>query len=275
MQNMVFLECNLDFSSLNFETINIKIESRVMYVTLARAESRNALNAKLIQEISELMRKLKNNNDIRVVVIQGQGKVFCSGADLKWLRDIDQYSDEENLADSMALVECLDLIKNCNKPIIAFVHGAAVGGGVGIMLASDIIIAEEDTLFSVSEVGNGIVPAAIIDNVVDRIGITMAKQLLLTGERFYAPKALELGLINYCADNVSAKKILQRQINLLLNNAPIAIGIIKQMLNEKISRDSDSRNKQISQIIADLRKGEEAKSGINAFLNKKKPNWAE
>ncbi|MBX3044240.1 MAG: enoyl-CoA hydratase/isomerase family protein [Candidatus Kapabacteria bacterium] len=258
---------------MNYETINLYIDKSVATITLSRPEVRNALNSKVISELTDAFTLLNEDAQVRCIVMTGEGQSFCSGADLTWLGEIADYNYEQNFAESKKLVELLYLIHDHSKPVIAKVNGSAVGGGVGLMLVSDIIFVEENAFFGLSEVAIGIVPAAIVPLVLARIGETKARELLITGERINSKQALEMGLINYVVNRNNLNSEVQNKIDFILKNGPLAVKTVKEMMTLLRNSSRDESIVYISDVIAKLRTGEEGREGMKAFLEKREPSW--
>ena len=172
------------------------------WINLDRPEVRNALNAELIHELTEVFEWLNSRDDIRVVILKGNGKAFCAGADLEYMKAMVGFSYNQNIADAEKLSKLFQTIYFCNKAVIVDVHGACIGGANGIIAAADVVIAERQTKFAFTEVRLGLTPATISPFVVSRIGNTAAKELMLTGRRFTAEEAKAYGMI----DEVLTKK---------------------------------------------------------------------
>lgn len=255
------------------KNLTIEINQKVATITINRPEVKNALNAELILELTNAFKELDSNPDTKITVITGAGNIFCSGADLNWLREVKDFGYEENLADSEKLVDLLDAISQHSKTTIAKVIGSAVGGGVGIILSCDLIFANSEAIFGVSEVAIGIIPAAIVHLLIERIGLTKAKEYLITGNRITAKTAQDIGLINYSIDANELDKVINTHFAKILSNGTYAISKVKEMINKVEKLDDKDLRKYISKTIADLRTGDEAKEGIAAFLEKRKPNW--
>ena len=258
---------------MNFSTINLKIIDSAAYVTINRPEVRNALNGTVVEELLTVFTELNHNNDIRCIILSGEGKSFCSGADLKWLGEVAGFTYQQNYEESHRLVELLYLIHDHSKPVIARVNGSAVGGGVGLMLVSDIIIADEDAVFGLSEVAIGIVPAAIVPFVLARIGETKARELLITGERVSAGEAMKMGLINFAVNRDKLDEEVNIKLKYILNNGPNAVKTVKEMINVLRSAGREESVGYISNVIAKLRTGDEGREGMKSFLEKRAPSW--
>lgn len=256
----------MHYKTIKYEEFNLWAK-----ITLNRPEVRNAINSEMVNELYELFSKLSENDNIRAIMITGAGNSFCAGADMNWLKSIADYSYDENYLESLNLVNLLYSIHNHPKPIIAKVNGSAVGGGVGLMLVSDIIIASENSKFGLSEVAIGIVPVAIAPFVMTRIGETKAREYFLTGERLDAKSAEQIGLINYSVPDNLIDDFAMKKINIILNNGPEAITNIKKLVNRINKKDYDKD--YLAQLIAQLRISEEGQEGMHAFLEKREPNW--
>src|SRR5437870_8755150 len=173
----------------------VDVQKPVARVTLDRPDTHNAFNDELIPLVTDAFKELGSRNDVRVIVLGGNGKSFCAGADLNWMKRMVQYSHEENIEDARRLAGMYLAIAKCPKPIVARVHGAALGGGAGLVAACDIPVAASGTLFGFTEVRLGIIPAVISPYVIGKIGVSAARELFLTGERFEAAKAAQIGLV--------------------------------------------------------------------------------
>lgn len=253
--------------------IQTELKNHIFKITLNRPEVRNALNAELIQLITQKLKSIEKNDDAKVILIEGKGKAFSSGADLKWLKDISEFSYQENFQDSKNFVELLNTINFHPKPIITKINGAAIGGGAGIALSSDIIIASDNSFFGISEVAIGIIPAAIIHLVKQRIGETKAREYLITGERIPALEAHQIGMINYCVKKEELENKTNSLIEILLKNGPQAIAKVKEMIRRVDHLYGEDLDDYISKTIAELRISNEGSEGISAFLEKRKPSW--
>src|SRR5262249_23874465 len=181
--------------------LRIDINKNVASVVLDRPDIHNAFNDELVERITNVFTELGQRDDVRVIVLRANGKSFCAGADLNWMKRMVQYSYEENLEDARAVGRMFLAIAKCPKPVIARVHGAALGGGAGLVAACDIGIAIESVQFGFSEVKLGIIPAIISPFVIAKIGPGRAREFFITGERFLAPVAMNIGLIQHVASH--------------------------------------------------------------------------
>ena len=208
---------------MEFKTIKIQLGESMAWINLDRPEVRNALNPLMIHELTEAFGWLGSRDDIRVIILKGNGKAFCAGADLAYMKDMAGYSHEENVTDAEKLSKLFQTIYFCDKAVITVVHGACIGGANGIVAASDIVIAEENTKFAFSEVRLGITPATISPFVVRRIGHTAAKELMLTGRLFYANEALRFRLVNTVVEASRLIDMERQYIEHFMNASPYAV----------------------------------------------------
>ena len=245
------------------------------WVNLDRPEVRNALNVELIRELTEAFDWLNSRDDIRVIILKGNGKCFCAGADLEYMKDMARYSYPQNLADAERLSKLFQTIYFCNKAVIVDVHGACIGGANGIIAAADIVIAEKETKFAFSEVRLGITPATISPFVVSKIGNTAAKELMLTGRRFTAAEAKDFRLVNVVVDESEMIDTERQYIDHFLHASPDAIAECKNLLR-MVSGTDDRFNPvfmQTSVAIANQRISKSGQEGMAAFFEKRKPSW--
>ena len=245
------------------------------WVNLDRPEVRNALNPELIRELTEAFDWLDSRDDIRVIILKGNGKCFCAGADLEYMKDMARYSYPQNLADAERLSKLFQTIYFCNKAVIVNVHGACIGGANGIIAAADIVIAEKETKFAFSEVRLGITPATISPFVVSKIGNTAAKELMLTGRRFTAEEAKDFRLVNVVVDESEMIDTERQYIDHFLHASPDAIAECKNLL--RMVSGTDDRYSpvfmQTSVAIANQRISKSGQEGMAAFFEKRKPAW--
>ena len=260
---------------MDFKTIKIQLGESMAWVNLDRPEVRNALNAELIRELTEVFDWLNSRDDIRVIIVKGNGKAFCAGADLAYMKDMAGFSYNQNIADAEKLSKLFQTIYFCNKAVIVDVHGACIGGANGIVAAADIVIAEKNTKFAFSEVRLGITPATISPFVVSKIGNTAAKELMLTGRRFTADEARSFGLVNVVVDETEMIDTERKYIDHFLQASPDAIAECKNLLRMVTGTD-DRYNPvfmQTSVAIANQRVSKAGQEGMAAFFEKRKPEW--
>lgn len=256
------------------EFVRHSVAGSVATVTLERPELHNAFNDVVIAEITAAFNDLGGRGDVRVIVLRSEGKSFCAGADVNWMKKMAGYSYEENVEDATTLARMLRVIRECPKPVIARVHGAAIGGGVGLVAACDMAAAAASATFCLSEVKLGIVPAVISPFVLEKIGAGHARRYTLTAEKFDAAEARRIGLINeVLADEAALDEWIAKIARTLMANGPEALAACKQMLREVREADWDTAQIITTRRIAELRVSVEGQDGLNAFLEKRKPGW--
>jgi len=258
-----------------YDTILVskKRKDAVLWLTLNRPEVHNAFNAQTIAELIDIFDWVKTDDLTRVVVLTGKGKSFCAGADINWMREIIDYSFEQNLRESLQLAEVLYKIYTLPKPTIAMVNGAAIGGGTGVLSVCDIAVAVEDARFGLSEVKIGLVPAAISPYVVRKIGESKAREYFLTGKRIDARRAAELGLINEVVAKNKLEARTEELIDQFLASGPEAIASCKELILNVPRMCLDDVKDYTARMIANLRVSEEGQEGMSAFLEKRMPRW--
>jgi methylglutaconyl-CoA hydratase len=243
-------------------------------VTLARPESRNAFDEALIGELSEVFLGFGDDRQTRVVVLAGEGPVFCAGADIGWMRKAGGYTREQNEEDAGRMARMLRAIDACPVPVIAAAHGVAIGGGVGLVAAADIAIAAEGTVFSLSEVRLGILPSVISPYVLRAIGPRHGRDLFLTGERFDAREALRIGLVHGVTAPDALEAAVRRKTEAILSSGPEAVRAAKRLIEQVTGLGPEEAMPLTIRTIAERRASEEAREGLGAFLEKRKPRWA-
>ena len=260
---------------MEFNTIKVQLGESMAWINLDRPEVRNALNAELIHELTEVFDWLNSRDDIRVIILKGNGKAFCAGADLEYMKAMAGFSYNQNLADAQNLSKLFQTIYFCNKAVIVDVHGACIGGANGIIAAADIVIAEKETKFAFSEVRLGITPATISPFVVQKIGNTAAKELMLTGRRFTADEAKAFRLVNVVVSEAEMIDAERQYIEHFLHASPDAIAECKNLLR-MVSGTDDRFNPiymQTSVAIANQRISKAGQEGMAAFFEKRKASW--
>lgn len=253
--------------------------SGILRVSLNRPEVRNAFDETLIADLTRIFSKDVFDPQVKLVTLSGEGPVFSAGGDLNWMKKSINLDYAGNLDDTTRLTKMFNLMNTCPKPLIGLIHGAAIGGGVGLTSVCDIVYATKETVFSLSEVRLGIVPACIGPFVIQKIGPSWARALFMSAERFSAQKAREIGLIHEVFEdknalNEGAEKLLQN----MLACGPKAQAAAKQLilnLSEPEKRDqlSDPYH-YVADMLAKLRVSEEGQEGLKAFLEKRTPNWS-
>lgn len=245
----------------------------VATVTLNRPDVHNAFDEALIGGLTDAFVHLAEDASIRVVVLTGTGTSFCAGGDLAWMRRMAGYSQEENVRDAHLLQQMFTAIADCPKVTIARVHGAAMGGGAGLVAACDVAIAAEDATFAFSEVRLGLAPATIAPYVVQKIGMGAARALFVTGQRFGAQEALRLGLVQQVTPTEELDEAVDKAVRNALGAGPEAVSAIKRLLREIDGKTAGEVADVTTECIAGLRVSPEGQEGIRAFLGKRKPEW--
>lgn len=260
---------------MEFKTIKIQLGESMAWINLDRPEVRNAMDATMISELTEVFEWLNSRDDIRVIVIRGSGKAFSAGADLGYMKSMAGFNESENVADAERLSQLFRAVYFCNKAVIADVHGACIGGANGIVSAADIVIAEKETVFAFSEVKLGLTPATISPFVIARIGNTAARELMLTGRRFTAEEAKTFGLVNSVVDASEMVDKEQSYIAEFLQASPDAIAQCKALIrmNQGLDDPYDPIFERTSRLIAAQRVSAAGQEGLKAFFEKRKPQW--
>src|SRR5262245_35645397 len=208
----------------------IEEQDQVVRVTLNRPEVRNAFNEQLIAELTAWAQAVKAGGTVRVAVLSGAGKAFCAGADLTWMSKMVAYTRDENVRDARAMAAMFEALDRLPVPLIGRVHGAALGGGVGLAAVCDIVVAAEDAIFGFTEVKLGIIPAVISPYVLAKIGRSAARELFLTGGRFSSSRAREIGLVHAVGDESELDRMVAKYINDLLTSGPQAVAEAKSLI---------------------------------------------
>jgi methylglutaconyl-CoA hydratase len=260
----------------DYETIAVSTEvNGIASVTLNRPEVRNAMNARLIAEVTDAFTALGADQGVRAIVVQGAGKAFCAGADLNWMRDVEDHSSEEVAADSRWLEAMYRAIDECPKTTIARLHGAAMAGALGITACADVAIAEKGTKFCVSEVRLGLTPGIISTFVLPKVGASRLRYWAVSAVVFEAEEALRAGLVHQIADGEEdLDSRIDAQIGLALTASPDAVAWSKQLLAEASGAgDAAAFDRGLDWNLR-ARTSDVAKAGIAAFLDKRPPPWS-
>ena len=252
-------------------TIIVKEKDRHLTVVLNRPEKRNAMNDIMVQELITVFERLPERDDIRTVSLEAEGKAFCSGADLAYLKHISAFDYDQNLQDSRRMARMFQLIYTCPKPVIAVVNGPALAGGCGLATACDFVVAKPEAVFGYPEVRIGFVPALVSTFLVRQTGERAALELMLSGRIITAGEALNLGMINKVTETPPA--VRDEWIEMLHKNGPQAMAATKKMLHEFDYSTINIDIERLSIVNAKFREKKEFSQGINSFLNKTRPDW--
>ena len=260
--------------SARYATIVVDVRESVALVTLSRPKMHNAFDATMIRELTQALSTLDGDASVRAVVLLGEGKSFCAGADLNWMKEMAGYDDARNLADAKAMAWMLRTLYMLGKPTIARVHGSAFGGGVGLVACCDIAFAAQDATFSLSEAKLGLIPAAISPYVVEAIGARQARRYFLSAERFTAAEAFRIGLVHEIYPFAELDGRINEVLGALLLAGPRAQAECKALIRAVASRPIDeSVIADTATRIARVRGSAEGKEGVAAFLDKRAPAW--
>jgi methylglutaconyl-CoA hydratase len=260
---------------MDFNTIKVQLGESVAWINLDRPEVRNALNDTMIRELTEAFGWLNSRDDVRIIVVKGNGKAFCAGADLNYMKEMANYSYPQNLADAERLSKLFQTIWFCDKAVIVEVHGSCIGGANGIIAAADVVIAEHNTVFAFTEVKLGLTPATISPFVVAKIGTSAAKELMLTGRRFTAAEAKDFRLVNVVTEEANMLDTERQYIEHFLQASPDAVSDCKHLIR-MVSGTDDPYSPiflQTSQLIANQRISKSGQEGMKAFFEKRKAEW--
>ena len=260
-------------SDYNFLTLST--DSRgVAFITLNRPEVHNAFNEKLIAELTQVFTELDRDEKVRLAVLSGNGKSFCAGGDLNWMRSMKGYSREENLADSRRLEDMFAAVSGFSKPLIGVVHGAAMGGGSGLTAVCDYVVASDDAKFGFTEARIGIAPSVISPYVIEKIGISHGRAYFLSGMHFSAAVAKDMALVHRVVPHAELQAAAAETVSEFLKAAPAAARRAKALIRRISSADSREAIREFTiETIADMRVSDEGQEGMDAVLTKRKPKW--
>jgi methylglutaconyl-CoA hydratase len=259
---------------MSYKTIEIQMGQGVAVIWLARPEVRNAFDETMIGELTSAFDALERDATVHAVVLAGQGKVFCAGADLDWMKRMKGMSREENQADAMQFATMLNRLYTLQKPTVARVHGAAYAGGIGLLAACDIAVAENGAEFSVSEVKLGLAPATISPYVIAAMGERAARRYFVTAERFTAAEAYRIGLVQELALPEELDATVNAILGELVQGGPQAQIAAKEIIRSVARRPIEPELiSQTAARIAMLRVSDEGQEGMRAFFEKRRPSW--
>lgn len=262
---------------MQYETLKmltVEVAGHVATVTLNRPEVRNAFNETMIAELASVFESFNTRDDVRAVVLAANGKAFCAGADLNWMKKMAGYSDDENRADAMQLARMLSAVYRCAKPVIARVQGDVYAGGMGLVSAADIVVAADTVHFCLSEARLGLMPATIAPYVIRALGEQASRRYFTTAEPFDCASAERLGLVS---ERVSAEQLdatVQRIAETLCANSPNAVRECKRLVQDVAGRPIDAALiEDTAARIARIRASDEGREGVSSFLEKRTPSW--
>jgi methylglutaconyl-CoA hydratase len=258
---------------MSYAFLATRRDGSVEYLTLNRPDVRNAFNEDVIAELTAWAGRVRDDRGVRVVVVAGAGKTFSAGADVQWMAKTVRYTREENLRDAAAASAMFAAIDALPMPVVARIHGAALGGGAGLAAVCDIVVAEEAAVFGFTEVKLGILPAVISPFSIAKIGRSAARELFLTGARFSAARAREIGLVHAVVPAGELDATVDAYVRELLTASPDAIRAAKALIRDVWGRSIDDARPITAQAIADRRVSSEGQEGLQAFLEKRTPRW--
>jgi len=261
---------------MSYEFLTTRRDRAVEYLTLNRPDVRNAFNEHVIAELTDWAahtREAAERRDLRVVVIAGAGKTFCAGADVTWMSKTVQYTEEENVRDATAASRMFAAINELPLAVIGRVQGAALGGGAGLAAVCDIVVASDDALFGFTEVKLGIIPAVISPFALAKIGRAAARELFLTGARFPASRAKEIGLVHAIVPAGDLDAAVARYVAEVLTAGPDAVAAAKALIPRVWALTTEAATPITARALAMRRVSPEGQDGLLAFLEKRKPSW--
>jgi methylglutaconyl-CoA hydratase len=256
-----------------YEFLTARREGPVEYLTLNRPDVRNAFNERVIDELTRWAKAAAADETLRCAVLAGAGKVFCAGADLTWMSRMVSYTQQENVRDARAIAEMFSALDRLPVPLIGRVHGAALGGGSGLASVCDIVVADESAVFGFTEVKLGILPAVISPYALAKIGRSAARELFLTGMRFSAQRAKEIGLVHAVVPLDQLDATVQEYVSEVLSAGPQGIAAAKALIPKVWARLAADATELTSEAIAERRVSPEGQEGMQAFLEKRKARW--
>ncbi|HEY0591694.1 MAG TPA: enoyl-CoA hydratase-related protein [Thermoanaerobaculia bacterium] len=258
----------------DYKTLRLAEADGVLEVSLNRPDVHNAFDDALIAEMIALVDEVDGRSDLRALLLRGDGPNFCAGADLGWMSKMVAYSRDENIRDSAQLARMYERLDRCALPVVGRIHGAAIGGGVGLVAVCDVAVAEAGTKFGLAEVKLGILPAVISPYVIAKIGVTHARALFLTGERFDADRALQIGLVHRVARGAEElDAIVGEVLGQIRTSGPEAVRECKKLIAHVASHSIDDSIPYTIEAIAARRTSQEGQQGMQAFLRKEKAPW--
>ncbi|MCX6242630.1 MAG: enoyl-CoA hydratase-related protein [Bacteroidetes bacterium] len=257
-----------------YQTIETSKDERVLTIRLNRPDKHNAFNELMLQELTDIFGKVQQFDDVICVLLRGNGRSFCAGVDLNWMKDVAANTYEKNYRESLYLAECFYTIYSCTKPTVAVVHGSVLGGANGLVASCDMAYCTDDAVFSLSEVKIGIVPACISPYVIKRIGESGAKELMLTGRRISGKEAEAYRLVNRSFPSNELDAAVEAVISQLRSSGPEAMSHCKTLI-DNVSNNLSMKEaiEFTARMIAEIRASEEGQEGMAAFLEKRKPKW--
>ena len=249
-------------------------ERGVTVITLNRPEVHNAFDGELVHSLSMALKSVEEDENVRIVIIAANGKSFCAGADIIWMRQMGLANEDENKRDAESIAELLGILDGLSKPTISLIQGNAYGGGVGLISATDIAIAVSKASFAITETRVGVIPSVISPFVINKIGESHARRYFLTGERFSSEQACKMGLVHDVVSSDALAVRCEEYVQLLLKGGPQAQHEAKKLISATRGKVFNSDLKSdLAKRIAKVRVSNEGQEGLLAFHEKRKANW--
>jgi methylglutaconyl-CoA hydratase len=258
-----------------YESIEVEVVGGVGAVTLNRPEVHNAFNAVMISELTDAFATLSARPDVRAIVLSGNGRSFSAGADVSWMRASLELTIEENVADPGRMWDMFACIDRVSQPVIGRVHGAALGGGMGLLACCDVVVASEGARFGFTETRLGIIPAVISYFVTRKLGTSWARALFLSAERFDAEVAQRIGLAHWLVPEDELNDAVAGKVREIMLSGPEAVKAAKRLVAELQGLPATEARALAARRIAELRASPEGQEGLRAFLEKREPEWRE
>jgi methylglutaconyl-CoA hydratase len=261
---------------MTYQFLVTRSDGPVEYLTLNRPDVRNAFNEHVIAELTAWAAEAHERagrGEIRVVVLSGAGKTFCAGADVTWMSKTIDYTEDDNLRDAVAASRMFAALDELPLPLVGRIHGAALGGGAGLAAVCDIVVADETALFGFTEVKLGILPAVISPFALAKIGRSAARELFLTGARFTAARAKEIGLVHAVVPAHELDNAVATYVHELLSAGPQAVAAAKALIRNVTGRAVEEAMPITTAALAKRRVSKEGQDGLRAFLEKRKASW--
>lgn len=252
----------------------IERDGPILRLTLNRPEVRNAFDEDVIRALASAATAAADDREVRVVVLAGKGKTFCAGADIGWMAKAIAYSRQENLSDAEDMARVMERLDTLPVPVIGRIQGSALGGGVGLAAICDIVVAADDAVFGLTEVKLGILPAVVAPYVLRKIGISAGRELFLTGARFDAERARQLGLVHEVVPADALDAAVAKRVADVLAASPTGIARAKALIREIAGIHPEDVIGVTTNAIASQRVSDEGQEGLRAFLEKRKPSWS-
>jgi methylglutaconyl-CoA hydratase len=258
-----------------YQTLNVKIDDRgVAFGAMNRPEKRNALSSLMMDELTDIAETLGTDLNIRAIVLSGSGDIFCAGGDLDWMKEQIAADRETRMAEAGRLAAMLGALNTMPKPLIGRIHGAALGGGIGMACVCDVAIAQTGTKFGLTETRLGLIPATIGPYVIARMGEGFARRVFMSARIFGAEEAQTLGIIAKHVDAAEMDAAIDAEVEPYLNVAPVAVGAAKRLARGLGPVIDQAAIDYSIELLAETWEGEEAAHGLDAFLTKSAPRWA-